>query len=373
MQGWRVATKWNAVQKDELSAIIGVLLLARAEKNWDVDVWHLLLDHKLNPTYKACFGVNRFENIRRNLQFDDKRTRVERLNQDKLAAFSYIWGLFIENCKTQFSLGAYTTIDEQLVPFRGLCPFLQYMPNKPAKYGIKIFWLYDASLTYASNARIYVGRQPGSEPEKNLGQNKLFNKHSHYKALDGMWQWITILQVLRWQKQYSNVSWQSFGPWRSAKEKFQSVWYLQSLEKRRHRSLVSTTNSQWSITSSKKNKAVILLSTMYHEISIDEEDHKKRPEIIKFYNKTKIGVDLADQMVGTCTCRRQTLRWPLKFFFNLLDVVALNAYTIYKQVHPDQQSTGSSRRRFLTDFADSLILPHMKARQKILQLQKATK
>ena len=45
------------------------------------------------------------------------------------------------------------------------------MPNKPAKYGIKIFWLCDASLTYASNARIYVRRQPGSEPEKNLGQN----------------------------------------------------------------------------------------------------------------------------------------------------------------------------------------------------------
>ena len=73
-----------------------------------------------------------------------------------------------------------------------------------------------------------------------------------------------------------------------------------------------------------KNKAVILLSTMHHERSIDEEDHKERPEIIKFY-KTKIGVDLVDQMVGTYTCRRQTRRWLLKLFFNLLDVAALNA------------------------------------------------
>ena len=145
--------------------------MAGAEKNWDADIRQLFLDHKLNPTHKASFGVNRFENIRRNLRFDDKRTRVERLKQHKLAAFSYIWGLFINNCKTQFSLGAYTTIDKQLVPFRGHCPFLQYMPSKPAKYDIKIFWLCDASLTYASNARIYVGRQPGSELEKNLGQN----------------------------------------------------------------------------------------------------------------------------------------------------------------------------------------------------------
>ena len=166
LQGRRVATKWNAVQKDELLAFIGVLLLAVTEKNWDVDIRQLFLDHKLNPTYKASFGVNRFENIRSNLRFDDKRTRVERLNQDKLAAFRYIRGLFVE-----ISLGVYTTIDEQLVPFRGCCPFLQYMPSKPAKYGIKIFWLCDASLTYASNARIHVGRQPGSEPEKNLGQN----------------------------------------------------------------------------------------------------------------------------------------------------------------------------------------------------------
>ena len=45
------------------------------------------------------------------------------------------------------------------------------MPCKPAKYGIKIYWLCDASLTYASNARIYEGRQPGSKFEKHLGQN----------------------------------------------------------------------------------------------------------------------------------------------------------------------------------------------------------
>ena len=60
---------------------------------------------------------------------------------------------------------------------------------------------------------------------------------------------------------------------------------MQSLEKRRYRSLVSTTNSQWSVTSIKKNEAVILLSMMHHEISIDEEDHKKRPEIFKFYKQ----------------------------------------------------------------------------------------
>ena len=34
----------------------------------------------------------------------------------------------------------------------------------------------------------------------------------------------------------------------------------------------------------KRNKAVILLSTMHRRIRIVKEDPKKRPEIIKFYN-----------------------------------------------------------------------------------------
>ena len=148
LQCRRAATQWNTIQKEKFLAFVGILLLAGVEKNWNLDTRQIFLDQKQNPTYKAAFGVNRFENIGHHLQFDDKRTRAERLKQDKLAAFNYIWGLCIQNCKTQFSLGAYTTVDEQLIPFRGRCPFTQYMPSKPAKYVIKMFWLCDASLPY---------------------------------------------------------------------------------------------------------------------------------------------------------------------------------------------------------------------------------
>ena len=47
------------------------------------------------------------------------------------------------------------------------------MPSKPGKYGVKIFWLCDASVPYAFNGKIYVGKQPGAATEKNLGQNRV--------------------------------------------------------------------------------------------------------------------------------------------------------------------------------------------------------
>ena len=93
----------------------------RSRKTLDL-VTQLFLNPKQNPTYRATFGVNRFENILRHLRFDNKRTQAERLKQDKLAAFHYTWSLFIQNCKTQFFLGAFTNVDEQLMSFRGTCP-----------------------------------------------------------------------------------------------------------------------------------------------------------------------------------------------------------------------------------------------------------
>lgn len=52
------------------------------------------------------------------------------------------------------------TIDEQLPAFRGRCLFSIYMPNKPSKYGLKLFALVDPRTYYVFNAEPYVGQQP---------------------------------------------------------------------------------------------------------------------------------------------------------------------------------------------------------------------
>lgn len=61
------------------------------------------------------------------------------------------------------------TVDEQLVAFRGRCPFKQYIPSKPAKYGIKIWTLCDSKTSYVWKLQIYTGKDPGLKAEKNQG------------------------------------------------------------------------------------------------------------------------------------------------------------------------------------------------------------
>ncbi|KAL7837048.1 hypothetical protein SRHO_G00267590 [Serrasalmus rhombeus] len=113
----------------------------------------------------------------------------------------------------------------------------------------------------------------------------------------------------------------------------------------------------------KKGKAVLLLSTMHHSKMVDENSQKKKPEAILFYNQTKGGVDTNDQMVGNYTCKRQTQRWPMVLWYNMIDIATLNAYSFFRAQHPEF-STGitNARRHFLTELSKDLVTLHMKSR-----------
>ena len=44
------------------------------------------------------------------------------------------------------------------------------MKNKPAKYGIKIWWAVDSETWYPLNVQVYLGKPPNETREVNQGQ-----------------------------------------------------------------------------------------------------------------------------------------------------------------------------------------------------------
>lgn len=91
--------------------------------------------------FVAMMSCKRFEILISCLRFNDPSTRDQRKKEDKAAAISDLFNLLISNGKRFFCPKSNVTVDEMLVPFWGECPFKQYMPKKPAKYGLKIFCL----------------------------------------------------------------------------------------------------------------------------------------------------------------------------------------------------------------------------------------
>ncbi|XP_022200150.2 piggyBac transposable element-derived protein 4-like [Nilaparvata lugens] len=116
----------------------------------------------------------------------------------------------------------------------------------------------------------------------------------------------------------------------------------------------------------KKNKAVILLSTMHSDQRIDPESGESRkPEIVSFYNKTKVGVDSVDQMCCKYDVSRNTKRWPMVLFYDLVNISAINASRIYMFNNAQDKMT---RRKFLESLAWELIHPQIRKRIESLAL-----
>jgi hypothetical protein len=105
----------------------------------------------------------------------------------------------------------------------------------------------------------------------------------------------------------------------------------------------------------KKNKAVILLSSMHHDAVIDINLASK-PEIILHYNATKSGVDNLDHLVRSYTCKRKIKRWPMTIFFNIVDCAAVAAYVVWCTKFPDWNAGKRDKRRmFLKELAMALV------------------
>lgn len=151
---------------NEVKALLGLLIQSAALKSNHLPTRTLFDTKRSANTYKGCMSAERFDFLLRCLRFDDKNTRQQRRESDKLAPIRDFWEKFINNCQQWYKPGSYVTIDEQLLAFRGRCPFRMYMPNKPNKYGLKLVMMADCNTKYMCNAIPYLGKNTntGNEP-----------------------------------------------------------------------------------------------------------------------------------------------------------------------------------------------------------------
>lgn len=352
--------------KTEFLAFLGLLFLAGAKKQNHTHFLELWTnDGTGNEIFRACMGCNRFLFLLSAVRFDDKVTRNDRKLTDKLAAVRFVVDRFIENCKNNYSPGEHLTIDEMLIPFRGRCSFIQYIPSKPAKYGIKVFILCDSKTFYVSNLEIYCGQQPEGiyrksntpadithrllEPWKGKNRNLTCdNWYTSYPlAKDLLKDKVTLVGTLKKNKRELPAD---FIPNKTRPEGSSVFGFQKDV------TLVSYVP--------KKNRAVILLSTMHDEGSIDTVTNK--PDIILDYNANKGGVDTVDKMCGAFSVSRRTRRWPLVIFFQLMNIASINSQKLYNATHIDNPQ--KFRRIFLKELSISLMKPYLEERAEIRTL-----
>lgn len=345
----------------EIKAFIGLLILSGVKKANHLNFKEMWSNDGMGlEIFTATMTYNRFNFLIRCLRFDDLQTRDERKTFDKMAHIRDFWTSFTNNCKERYRPSELLTIDEKLEPFRGRCSFKQYIPNKPAKYGMKIFAIVDAKSFYTLNMELYVGQQPEGPFKKNNSPQDIvlrligtyFNTGRNLTTDN----WYTSFPLSKILLDHKITM---VGTLRKNKSEIPNQ-FLPNKFRPEKTSLFGFTKTTTIVSYvPKKGKSVILLSTHHHNNSIDpsSEDDLK-PEIITFYNSTKGGVDTVDQMCGTYSVARRTRRWPMVVFFACLNVAGINSMIIFMS----KGYNVTSRREFLKNLGLSLLIDHLKIR-----------
>lgn len=237
------------------------------------------------------------------------------------------------------------------------------MPSKPAKYGIKIWVACDAQSSYAWKMQVYTGKPTSGGPEKNQGMRVVLDVtdglRGHNVTCDNFFTSYELSQQL-------------------LKRKITMVGTVRKNKPELPPALLATRgreafSSKFAFTPTttlvsylpKRNKNVVLLSTLHKTAEISDREDRK-PAIILDYNHNKGGVDNLDKVIGTYSCRRMTARWPLVIFHNIIDVSSYNAFVIWNKINPTWMPDKRNKRRvFLEQLGKALVTPHIQRRERL--------
>ncbi|GFN89736.1 PiggyBac transposable element-derived protein 4 [Plakobranchus ocellatus] len=351
---------WKDTDEIEILALIGCLLLAGAMRNTASStslLWHKMYGVKM---LQASFSHSRFAQLNNYLRFDEKASGNERSETDPFAPIRALWEVFNQNLIRHYVPGPSLVIGEQLVPWRGRCPFLQCVPTKHEKYGILFSWICDVETGYPLKGVPCVkksGYKAVTPLERSLAMEltEPYHDTGRQVAVNNSFLDLSIadcllingLSVIGMVHQNA-----PFLPKEFANKKY--VCTKETLFGFQRQATLMTHNP-----GQVRNK--ILLSSEHSDSAINERDGK--PEMLVAFNKTKCIVDSMAQAVHSISPKHKTQRWPLLVFFNMLGVASAAAHVIYREKFPqDAKSKAATRTLFQIALAEGLLCQQIERR-----------
>ena len=161
--------EWKTVKAEEFKKFIGVTILIGVCKSRSENITQPWSKHDGRPIFNHIMSRRRYQQILRVLRFDDAKERRRNRYLDKLQPIKEVFETWESYLRDAYISGPCMKVDEQLLCFRGRCPFRQYIPSKPGKYVIKIWTICDSKTFYAWKMHVYMGKNDNAPREVNQG------------------------------------------------------------------------------------------------------------------------------------------------------------------------------------------------------------
>lgn len=352
-----------SISKEELFAFIGInvamgmVRLPRVHDYWSTSPVFSM------PWFSSIMSRDRFFRISKYLHLADASKQKKR-GEDGYDALYKVRPLIDKTSETfakYYSPKRELAIDEMMVGTRCRVHFLQYIPKKPTKWGIKIFVNSESCSGYVLTYEVYTGAQADSTGcgHTHSVVMKLMQKYlnkEHKLFTDNFYTSPKLFLELLNNRTYA------CGTIRTNRKYFPDE--LKHITLKRPEYKFATCNS-FTAGIWHDRRDVTFLSTI-HSASIElvqkrsksskEKEPIPCPTAIVEYNQSMNGVDITDQHLSYHSLtKRKTIKWWKKVFWRLIDMAILNANIVYRSNSPESNTT--TNRQFRLALIDELVQP----------------
>ena len=352
-----------------ISVAMGMLRLPRVVDYWST---HNIL---ATPWFPSVMSRDRFLMILRYIHLADS-SQQKKKGEDGYDPLYKVRPL-IDHLNAVFPQyyqpARYLSIDEMMIGTRCRVAFLQYIPKKPTRFGIKVWVNSEAKTGYVLCFQVYTGASSKTSKEKGLGHRVVMDLMERYQMkghclfVDNFYTSPLLLRDLLLVGMYCT------GTVRSTRKHFPGdlIPSGANIDTGSFRFAVTKLSTEtgnlgeivavwW-----RDRRDVPVMNTMHNTSATTVMKRPKGgrdkrplpcPSMIDDYNMYMGGVDLTDQHLSyySMTMRR-TKKWWKKCFWRFIDICIVNSWIIFHQNVPD--SAIKSQRLFRLKLIEELVQP----------------
>lgn len=327
-------SSWHPTTINEMRIFFAIILVQSVVKKPEEKMYWSKSPIFETPFFAKTLSYRRFLLLKKFLHFSNNAEFVESTHPNP--KLNKIWPVF-EYLQRKFQQGYIpdknVTIDESLMLYKGRLGWIQYMPLKRSRFGVKTYMLCESTSGYIWSTIIYTGKNtlfdqtyrnlPVSSQVVMSLMRPLLNK-GYCLTTDNFYTSPDLAELLVRNKTdtYGTLRFRRKGvPKNISFPKKVARGYTRAYRKGKLMVM------RW-----RDKKDVFFLSTVHSCTMVQTESGKERPTVANDYNFTMGGVDRVDQHLAIRpVTRKQGKKYYKKIFFHLLEQALWNAFVLFKK------------------------------------------
>ena len=158
--------RWKNVSSAEMKQFLSLYLLTGIVRKPEMNQYWSTNPMLKTPIFNNVMSRNRFQLILEFFHFNDNsKYDVNDPKRDRLFKIRPVVDYLLEKFKSAYTPSKNISIDEELLIWKGRLGFKQYIPNKRARFGIKMFSICE-DVGYLWNSFVYIGKDALETPEE---------------------------------------------------------------------------------------------------------------------------------------------------------------------------------------------------------------